>query len=156
MYTFSWSWQYHMARSHIHTYIYIHVHTYICIYIYIFNTIHTCIHMCIGWACSTAWRERTRLRAAASAGIADEHARASGAHCISLQHISTHWNTLQHLQHTAAHYTVELQMSMHEHLVHTATHRNTLQHAATHCNTLQHTTAHCNTHNFGRARVSIW
>ena len=50
------------------------------------------------------------------------------AHCNTLQHFATHFNTsFNTLQHTATHFN---------------THCNTLQHTATHCNTLQHTSTH--------------
>ena len=60
--------------------------------------------------------------------------------CNTLQHITTHGNTLQHTaihySHTGAHWSTMQQ---------TAAHCNKLRNAATNCNTLQHTAAHYST-----------
>jgi len=53
--------------------------------------------------------------------------------CIPLQHTTTYCDTLRH---TATHCDT---------LQHTLKHCETLKHTATHCNTLQHTASHCNT-----------
>jgi len=77
--------------------------------------------------------------------------RLTATHYDSLQHITTHCNTLKTLQYTAIHSKTQQHTATHCNTLHPliynlhTTHSNTQQHTATHCNILQHTATHCNT-----------